>query len=95
MIDFRSATNFAACVEATAFEGIHKMQNARIQEVNGGRTFLIDNDNEGLPDSVFLVEVGGMGLVMEFDRVEVVAVLKQAYNLQENWDSGLAQLLAA
>jgi len=71
------------------------MKYARIQEVNGGRTFLIDNDNKGLPNSAFLVEVGGMELVMEFDRVQVVAALKKAYNLQENWDSGLAQLLAA
>jgi len=71
------------------------MTYTHIQEVNGGRTFLIDNDNAGLPDSVFLVEVGGMELVMEFDRVEVVAALKQAYNLQENWDAGLTSLLAA
>jgi len=71
------------------------MGGTRIQEVNGGRSFIIDNSSKGVATSVFMVEVGGLGLVLEFDRASVVAHVKQTYDLHENWDAGLSKLLAA
>ena len=71
------------------------MCNTEIQEVNGGRRFLIENDNEQCPSSVFMVEQGGLGVVMEFNRTEIIASLKLVYDLHENWDAGLAKLLVA
>jgi len=71
------------------------MLGTRIEEVNGGRTFLIDSTNRGLPNSMFIVEIGGVGLVLEFDRHEVVAALKSRFDLCENWDAGFSNLLAA
>ena len=71
------------------------MGDTRIQEVNGGRVFLIDNSGKSISTSVFMTEVGGMGLVLEFDRSALVSQLKLMYDLQDNWDAGLTSLLAA
>ena len=71
------------------------MSNTQIQEVNNGRTFLLDNTGKSVQTSVFMVEQGGVGLVLEFNRAEIIAVLKELYDLHQNWDAGLTQLLAA
>lgn len=66
--------------------------STRITDITGERVFEIVADDERLPDSVWLSEVGGVGLCIEFSRRAVENVIRDEFRMFESVDTGLMRV---
>lgn len=66
--------------------------SVKIKDISGDRVYEIQSGTEKCPNSVFLTGPGGF--CAEFNRDDVVMMLKLAYGLYDSVDLSLQMLLA-